>query len=495
MKPVPPKRSTTWLLLMGIFVSYLSMSPAGVQMNGYIAEEMNSAKRIMAIFNSWWKHRPIPDMAWSRHGPIPVLFDIPFIKLGKFAVSEDFVLSFQPVLCTALLLTVLFLWLRKVASPGVSLLITLMAAFGTMLWPYAYIGLETKQSLFVMLAGYLGIGCGRIGRWPRAILFGVVCGLAVTLKSSGVILLPMVAGLIYEQYKDDWRSRRGQTLIVVLIVVAFCAIDFLGRKFFWDPGGSSAQTLRDWSVRSPFQFLSNVLGNFGSPTKGLFLFAPILLCSLWAIPRIWRTYRSMTIFTLLVTGFMTMLISTLLVTADEVWGTRYMHVAIAPLSLCIGAAWPRLNWRTHVPLAALGALGVAISFLGAFYYYGSRSSAMYAGGQNTMEWIAGDSVWNEVAFDARAFNVWIEGCTEASPWTPKHIWVWELPPGTPPWKTIDMRTYCRPQSFLLQHWSEPLQGSLLSVLRMYLFCIIAGPLLLAAVVWRSVVEYRQSSLS
>src|SRR5262249_5349014 len=149
----------------------------------------------------------------------------------------------------------------------------------------------------------------------------------------------------------------------------------------------------------------------------------------------------MTIFTLLVTGFMTMLISTLLVTADEVWGTRYMHVAIAPLLLCIGAAWPRLNWRTYVPVAALGALGVAISLLGAFYYYRSRGSAMYAGGQNTMEWIAGDSVWNEVAFDARAFNVWVEGCTEASPWTPKHIWVWELPPGTPPWKTIDMRTY------------------------------------------------------
>jgi hypothetical protein len=172
-----------------------------------------------------------------------------------------------------------------------------------------------------------------------------------------------------------------------------------------------------------------------------------------------------------------------------------MHIAIAPLLVCIGAAWPRLEWRAHVPLAALAIVGVVISFLGAFYYYGSRSAAMFEGGQNTMEWIAGDSVWNEVTFDARAFNVWMDGCSASYPWTPKHVWVWELPPGTTPWKTIDLRNYCKPQSFLLQHWNEPLEGTLRSVRRMYLFCLIAGPILLAAAVRRSFVEHRHSALS
>ena len=57
-------------------------------------------------------------------------------------------LSFQPVLLTAGIVTVLYLWLRKLCSPMVSLLLTFTGAFGTMLWPYAYISLETKLSFF-----------------------------------------------------------------------------------------------------------------------------------------------------------------------------------------------------------------------------------------------------------------------------------------------------------------------------------------------------------
>ncbi len=112
-------------------------------------------------------------MVWSRHGPVPVLFDLPFLKLGKLIVSPDFMLSFEPALLTAALMTLLFLWLRKLCSPGMSLFLTLTAAFGTMLWPYAYIRLETKQSLFVFLAGYLALSAGPIRSWPRFLLFAM----------------------------------------------------------------------------------------------------------------------------------------------------------------------------------------------------------------------------------------------------------------------------------------------------------------------------------
>jgi hypothetical protein len=40
-----------------------------------------------------------------------------------------------------------------------------------MLWPYAYIGLEPKQSFFVLFAGYLALANGKIRTWPRLILF------------------------------------------------------------------------------------------------------------------------------------------------------------------------------------------------------------------------------------------------------------------------------------------------------------------------------------
>lgn len=89
------------------------------------------------------KALPVPTMVWSRHGPVSVLFDLPFLKLGKNFVSPDFMLSFQPALLTAALVSILFLWLRKLCSPSMSLFLSLTAAFGTMLWPYAYISLET----------------------------------------------------------------------------------------------------------------------------------------------------------------------------------------------------------------------------------------------------------------------------------------------------------------------------------------------------------------
>jgi len=122
---------------------------------------------MLAVVNAWVKGRPIPPMEWSRHGPVPVLFDLPFIKLGKMFVSPDFMLSFQPVLLTAGIVTVLYLWLRKLCSPKVSLLLTFTGAFGTMLWPYAYISLET-QTIVILTSRRVPGACGWKHTWVDA---------------------------------------------------------------------------------------------------------------------------------------------------------------------------------------------------------------------------------------------------------------------------------------------------------------------------------------
>lgn len=114
-------------------------------------------------------------------------------------MSPDFVLSFQPVLLTAGIVTFLYLWLRKLCSPKVSLLLTFTGAFGTMLWPYAYISLETKLSFFLVLAGYLGLAGGSIRGWTRLLLFAISCGLAVTSNPQAsffVVLIPAIAYLV-----------------------------------------------------------------------------------------------------------------------------------------------------------------------------------------------------------------------------------------------------------------------------------------------------------
>jgi hypothetical protein len=485
-----PARQTAVLLFLGLFGFYLSLSPASIAGQGYTGEEINSGLRMLAVVNSWMKGRPIPPMIWSRHGPIPVLFDLPFIKLGKLFGSPDFMLSFQPVLLTALIVAILYLWLRNLASPGMSLLLTMSAALGTMLWPYAYISLETKQTLFVLLAGYLALAAGEMRNWPRVLFFGTICGLAVSVKSTGIVLFPAIAYLVYIQFRDNWRSRRAQLLTVLLVLGPVWALGVLSRNYYWGPKGGSFNNLRTWLTDSPLQLFTNVIGLLGSPTKGLFVYAPILLVTLYAVPKAFRTHRPTVIYALLVVGGTLALLAPLTTPVDETWGPRYFHTAVPLLILCIGAAWPRFRWRRDITLAALAALGLVISFLGAFYYYGVQDIAAARAGQNTIEWITGDTDWNHITFNARLFRIWRAGGTGPVPWTPRHTWVWRPPPEAQDWKTIDLREFCQPQSVMVRFWNAPKSGVVLVVFRMYVASFLLGLAFLTWAVVRTLKENR-----
>src|SRR6185436_6077543 len=267
-----PVSKTAWLLLISLSACYLALAPGTTDGRGYVPEDRQAGMSLLASFNAWVKGRPVPPISWTRHGPIPIILDLPFIKAGKLLVSPDFVLSLQAVLLTAALMTFVYLWLSRLCTPGISLLLTLIGAFGTMLWPYAYIGLETKQSFFVILAGYLALANGKIRTWPRLVLFSAICALAITAKSTGFLLGPAIAYLVYVQFRDDWRSRRKQALTVILIVAGIWALGAVGWSFFWARAGGGGQALQKWIIDSPLQVFTNLIGLFGSPGKGLFIF-------------------------------------------------------------------------------------------------------------------------------------------------------------------------------------------------------------------------------
>jgi hypothetical protein len=481
------------LLGFGIFAVYQAMSPMTTGGRGYISEEIDSGMRILEIFNAWVKGRPVPPMVWTRHGAVPVLFDLPFIKLGKLFASPDLMMSISPIFFTAALLTILFLWLRKLTSPGISLLLTLTGAFATTLWPYAYVGLETKQSFFVFLAGYLGLANGRIRNWPKLMLFGVACGLAMGVKSTGIVMWPAFAFLWYVQFRLEWKSHLRQAVSAAFVIAAVWGVTELARRPYWNPHGGGYVNFRGWMVDQPLQIFMNAIGVFGSPTKGLFVFAPVLLLSVYAIPRAVRAQREITIFALMVTGLTTAFIALLIVQGDEIWGQRYLHVAVAPLLLLIGIAWPRFEWKSQAPMLILAAVGLAISFLGAFYYYGQRLTAVYDGGQNTMEWLVGDPVWNEIHFNAGEFRLWLKGCPPTR-WTPAHNWVRESPAGPPPWKAIELRDYCQPQALLLREWHSHLDGMEATLFKVCAALLPLGLLSLIAVLYRTIREAPPSKI-
>ena len=448
---------------------------------------MDSGNRMLDIISARLTGQPVPEMVWSRHGPVPLLFDFPFLILGKYVVSQDFMLSLQPILLTASLMVLAFVWLRKISTPWMSLILVMTGAFATMLWPYAYIGLETKQSFLILLVGYLALANGKILRWSGLVLFGIIGGLSLTVKNTGIVMWPAVAYLVYVQFCDDWRVRRLQLLTVSLLIACIWEIGDALRNPYWVPRGGVLVNIHDWLTHSPIVVFTNFIGVFGSPIKGVAVFAPALLFCIYAIPRAFRsTHRHLTVFTLLLTACSAGFISLLIVPSDEIWGPRYMHVAIAPLLVCIGAAWPRLEWKIGLPLAGLAAAGFVISFLGAFSSYGVPSLAMREAGQNTMEWINGDPVWGAPAFEFRLVRTWLRPGFEPVLWTPTHRWVWEPPVNFPSdWRTINLREYSTPQSVLLQYWGENKKGKLLPIFRVSIFSAIAAPLLFLVVALRT----------
>jgi len=227
-----------------------------------------------------------------------------------------------------------------------------------------------------------------------------------------------------------------------------------------------------------FEYPANVIAMFGSPLKGLLLFAPPILVSLFAVPDAWRRHREVTIFVWLAVGGLVSGFAFLRFFADEVWGPRYLHSAVAPLLLLIGASRTHFTLRRDGVLIPLVAMGVVISFLGCCFYYGSMHFASIRAGENNEEELQGDPRWNQIWFNARLFSIWWQHPAGAVLWKPDHQWMYDPPPGYPAPQAFDLKEWSQPQSYLITSWSAPHPGMRGVFWVLILLSGIGGPILL-----------------
>ena len=134
----------------------------------------------------------------------------------------------------------------------------------------------------------------------------------------------------------------------------------------------------------------------------------------------------------------------------------------------------------------LMALGMSTSFLGAIYYYAVNQQVATGPGQNTEEWLDGDSVWNQVRLHQRLFQVWADGGVAPVFWTPDHLWVWQPPADAKPWKAVNLRGFCQPQAVLLRNLSLAKHGPVLRQFIFYSAMLALGLLLLLIVVMKTI---------
>lgn len=459
------KISMLWFC--AIFLTYLSFSPLSIGGMGYMSENLQAAEQIATHILNWVK--PTIDQThiqWPRHGAVEMFFEVPFLLvqqtvLGRNSFWADRVVSLQPVLLTSLISTIILRWSKRLTGNSkAAIAISLAATFATMLWPYAYIGLEIKQSFFLLLAGYLALNEERLPTWPRTLTLGFAAGIAASAKSNGFFLLPALLFLVVCFFWRDWNNAQtiGKDLkkdwqkaaCLIVIISAFYGVGSYTRAVYWNQHGSLMDyVFRNVIIESPLTFLMNLWSQFFSLNKGLVFFAPLAGVGLFTIPKTFRVAPQLAVFSLLVLAGSACSLSLLVPWEDEVWGPRYLHAAVAPLILCWAGAMRaiRLDWKWKSLLTTAAAFGLAVSFLGSFFYYGQLHSAARDSATSTLEHFLNDPRFNHPRFNLKLLSCRMFSRDEQ--WPAPDRWWFEAPPDAPTPVIVNLRDYAQPQPLML----------------------------------------------
>lgn len=522
-------RRISWLFFLALALFYLSLTPGTIEGQGYNQENLIASNQIVTNIVNFAKGQPLAPIQWTRHGFIEPLFQLPFAAAGRLIFGDSVkwagrLMIFQPILATSLLCTLLLIWIyRLTANLRMALLLAGCAGLGTMLWPYAYVGLETTQSLALLVAAYLALGRKPQRSWPEVLLFGAACAVTLAVKLNGVFLAPAIGFLVLEYFgvtknalelrlpihrrdaanaesaQDDRKAHLGKLVCALTIIAISYTLNHWAKARYW--AGADAGTNYYWDilVDSPLTAALQAFAYFGSPNKSLLLFCPILALCFVALGKAWRQQPRIVIFAMLALGGLIAGFSITRMWADETWGPRYLHATIAPLILCLAAAKSAtgFSWKKELPVLALFSLGLSISLLGSFFSYSHLHNAAIKSSQATLETLQFDPTWNHVRFNWQLMKVWVDGNSDSSHpklWPPPHHWWFSRPEDAPAEKTVDLREFAYPQPMLAQSWrptiSAPPQG--FSILRWSCAVFLAVGLIGLALAWRQASKFDQS---
>jgi len=491
--PVPPTRVTRRIPLLffaAITLFYVAFTPATIEGLGYNRENLTATDQIATNLINVVRRRPLVPMEWTRHGGVELAFELPFVLASRLLFGPSVkwagrMLALLPIFATSLLCTLLLTWAQQLIGDWrVSCALALVAAFTTLFWPYAYIGLETTQSLCLLAAAYLALGRVPRRTWPRAVAFAALCASALALKLTGLFLLPAVSYLGFCYFtapaERQTNKRAGQIVAFVALIVTVFALNYYLKVLHWAKfSRGSTEYFVNMLVDGPLAALAQAFSFFGSANKSLLIFAPVVVLSLFALPQAYRAQRRLVIFALLVLGGLVGGYSLVTVWAEETWGPRYLHSAIGPLVICLAAAKPCGDPRGRSgdvrKLALAAALGLLVNLPGALVAYPWLHLAATESSRNTLTAFQYDPAFNHVRFNYRLLGLWVAGnfggAKQPALWPPPPAWWFAEPADVPPEKTVDLRKWATPQSAMLRDWTPAMSVSRRQhfVLRLLLF--------------------------
>src|SRR5262245_6289828 len=495
-------------IYLGFFVAllliYISFSPLSVGGLGYMDENLAATMQASSRIVEWVKgSSERTPVAWPRHGFMEVLLELPFLLPARLIAGanrdvSDRVLAFHAPFFSALLCALIFIWTHAITrSFAWGFLCAIGAAFTTMIWPYCYIGLETSQSFFLALAGFLAFRENAGNRWLGALSLTFASAMAVSVKSNGLFLWPAILfamACYFLSPEKSWRDFRGARIRGALLASAAVLTVYLANHHvklsYWGKAGAATFVTSEIIVKDVTSFLLNVWSLFFSTNKSFFIFAPITILAAAGMSRAYQVNPRIVIFALLVVFGNVGALSLLLPWADEVWGPRYLHVCVAPLIICFALTKRDVGFelgKERLPVAAL-VLGFLITFPGCLISYKRLTQAAIGSTHSTIDSYLYDINYNHLKFNLKLAEILVKEKLhlrqEAQYWPPKPSW-WYVDPEQKEWKQVNLVDYASPQPAIVSLLSpaaifanKVLYGSLV-------LCLLTGMTLMIWIIFCS----------
>jgi hypothetical protein len=282
----------------------------------------------------------------------------------------DLMAKLSASLMAALSALILYAALRRIASPDLSLLATLVYGLAGTPWSISSQGLWRHGFTQLCFAGLLWGLLQDEGSSRRPFWCGLaLAGAAANNAANAIFVLPF---LIYF-------ARRGRREFAAFFApLAVLGSLVLGYNFYFF-GKLLGGYPRVWTataagihVYKAAPVWEGAAGLLFSPGRGLLIFMPWTILALWGMARAWKQNKLPAVRYLMVgmVGFFAAHSAMGTWWGGWCFGPRYMGDLLPFLALFLIPVWPQV--RSRRPLAAAACMAIAVSMgiqaVGAFYY-------------------------------------------------------------------------------------------------------------------------------
>jgi hypothetical protein len=276
-------------------------------------------------------------------------------------------------LLAATAVALLYLLLRRRASPRLAFLLALLFAFGTTTWVISSQALWQHGLAELLIVSALLLVTGPPSA-AAVLAAGAVLGLIAGNRPPDVLLAAALG------FNALWWAQRRWLLLAVGVAVPAGLIILYNVVFVGHWAGGYGHLLGE----SGGQFLGgNVLvglaGLLFSPTHGLFVFSPFLLFVPFAFRRLWEDAgnRRVTLALGIAIGLQLFLYSKCNDwTGGEAWGPRYLTDLLPIVFWMLPPIAAALRGPARVAFALAGGAAIMMEGVGAFWYLHVSEAAM-----------------------------------------------------------------------------------------------------------------------